>query len=139
MTQIDEFISRYRKEYDFYDQACRLAAQLIEQSIRSAGVRAMVTSRAKSPARLEEKVRQRNFEKHYVSVDDIHQDIVDLAGVRISLYFPAERSQVGKMIHQAFLVEDKEKEFRLVLIQATRSASLVIGPHITECAFVIVP
>jgi hypothetical protein len=48
MELIDEFIARYRKEYDFYDHAARLATQLLEQSLQSAGIRAIVTSRAKS-------------------------------------------------------------------------------------------
>ena len=30
MGLIEDFITRYRKEYDFYDQASRLAAQALE-------------------------------------------------------------------------------------------------------------
>jgi ppGpp synthetase/RelA/SpoT-type nucleotidyltranferase len=107
---IEQFIRRYRKEYDFYDEAARLAAQLLEQSLQSTGIRAIVTARAKSPDRLEQKVRQRNSDKHYQSVDDIYRDIVDLAGVRVALYFPGERGQVGKIATQLFSVE-KVKTF----------------------------
>ncbi|HEY6483079.1 MAG TPA: hypothetical protein VIY54_06085, partial [Steroidobacteraceae bacterium] len=46
------------KERDFYDQAARLAAQMAERALQSAGIRAIVTSRAKPLARLEEKVRK---------------------------------------------------------------------------------
>jgi ppGpp synthetase/RelA/SpoT-type nucleotidyltranferase len=108
---IEQFIGRYRKEFDFYDTAARLAAQLLEQNLQEAGIRAIVTARAKSPNRLEQKVRQRDREKHYESVEDIFRDIVDLAGVRIALYFPGERDQVGKVITRLFAIEGEPKDF----------------------------
>jgi ppGpp synthetase/RelA/SpoT-type nucleotidyltranferase len=108
---VDEFISRYRKEYDFFDEAARLAAQLLEQTLQNTGIRAIVTARAKSVIRLEQKIRQRHVSKHYQSADDIYRDIVDLAGVRVALYFPGERDQVGKIVTQLFLVEQPPKTF----------------------------
>jgi hypothetical protein len=63
MDLIERFIARYRKEYDFYDQACRLVAEKIEVSLQAAGIRSMVTFRARSIVRLEEKVRQRAGER----------------------------------------------------------------------------
>jgi hypothetical protein len=44
MDLIEQFVSRYRKEYDFYDQAARQGAQLVEQNLQTAGIRAIVTS-----------------------------------------------------------------------------------------------
>jgi ppGpp synthetase/RelA/SpoT-type nucleotidyltranferase len=111
VDQIEQFVGRYRKEYVFYDLAARLAAQLLEQTLQSAGIRAIVTARAKSPIRLEQKVRQRHLRKNYQSIDDIFRDIVDLAGVRIALYFPAERDQVGKIISQLFSLDGQPKSF----------------------------
>jgi hypothetical protein len=35
-------------------------------------------------------------------MDDIYADIADLAGVRVALYFPAERGQVGGIISRLF-------------------------------------
>jgi ppGpp synthetase/RelA/SpoT-type nucleotidyltranferase len=111
VTLIEEFVSRYRKEFDFYDQAARLVSHLVEQNLQSAGIRAMVTSRAKSPNRLQQKVEQRAEKKTYQTVEDIYRDIVDLAGVRIALYFPGERDQVGKMIRQLFILSAEPKNF----------------------------
>jgi ppGpp synthetase/RelA/SpoT-type nucleotidyltranferase len=108
---IAQFISRYRKEYDFYEQACRMAAQVLESSLQSAGIRAIVTSRAKNPTRLEDKVRQRAQSKNYGSVDEIYSDIVDLAGIRVALYFPAERDEVGKTIEELFELTVNPKKF----------------------------
>src|SRR5574341_1274205 len=111
MGLVEDFIARYRKEYDFYDQAARLVAQILEGRLQGAGIRSMVTSRAKAVSRLEEKVRKRNSSKNYASTDDIYNDIVDLAGVRVALYFPGERGQVDSMIKSLFSLAEPQKEF----------------------------
>ena len=108
---VSEFIARYRKEYDFYEQACRMVAQSLEANLRSAGVRAIVTSRAKNPTRLEAKVRQRALKRQYGTVSAIFDDIVDLAGVRVALYFPGERQEVGRIIEGLFDLTEAPKEF----------------------------
>jgi ppGpp synthetase/RelA/SpoT-type nucleotidyltranferase len=108
---IEDFIGRYRKEYDFYDQAGRLVAQILDANLQASGIRSMVTYRAKSVARLEEKVRQRYPSKHYMLVKDIYDDIVDLAGVRVALYFPAERVRVDSIIRSLFAVVGTPKDF----------------------------
>lgn len=97
MGVIEDFISRYKKEFDFYDQAARLTSQLLDTRLQAAGIRSIVTSRAKSAARLEPKVRARAHEKKYSTSEEIYNDIVDLAGVRVALYFPEQRDQLGKV------------------------------------------
>jgi len=112
MGLIEDFIARYTKEYDFYDQAGRLAARLLERDLQTAGVRSIVTSRAKSIARLQDKCRQREQDRGaYSSVDKIFDDIKDLAGVRVALYFPAEGGQVEGIINRLFHVAMTKREF----------------------------
>jgi ppGpp synthetase/RelA/SpoT-type nucleotidyltranferase len=65
----------------------------------------------KSLSRLAEKIRQRSEAKNYQSVDDIFKDVVDLAGIRIALYFPGEGSQVDKVIRLLFMLESDPKVF----------------------------
>lgn len=88
-----------------------MAAQVLDSNLQSAGVRAIVTSRAKNPTRLETKVKQRAIRKVYASLDEIYEDIVDLSGVRVALYFPAERKEVGRIIKSLFVLVDEPKEF----------------------------
>lgn len=88
-----------------------MVAQTLETNLRSAGVRAIVTSRAKNPARLEAKVKQRATKKKYIDVSAIFDDIVDLAGVRVALYFPGERQEVGRIIQSLFELTDEPREF----------------------------
>jgi ppGpp synthetase/RelA/SpoT-type nucleotidyltranferase len=111
MDLIDSFIARYRKEYDFYDQAARIVAQSLDLSLQTAGIRSMVTARAKSVARLEAKVRKRAMDKKYDALEDIYDDLVDLAGVRVALYFPGERDQVDTVVKNSFTVLGSPKIF----------------------------
>ena len=105
---IDDFMSRYEREYDYYQVVARLCGQRCETYLRNAGIRAMVTYRAKNHARLHEKLKQRYPAKEYQDVYAIYQDIVDLAGVRIALYFPGDSEEVGKYIKEAFeLINEK--------------------------------
>lgn len=108
---IDRFIERYRREYDFFDQAARLAYGQLEAALASSGIRAMVTYRAKKPDRLEKKLRQRFSEKLYNSTEDIYRDIADFAGVRVALYFPAERAEVEKIVREIFNLTSEPKSF----------------------------
>jgi ppGpp synthetase/RelA/SpoT-type nucleotidyltranferase len=85
---IDAFVSEYERQFDFWDASARTARGLLEAELSSSGLRAIVTSRAKSVDRLVEKLRQRDRETPYSSVAQISGDIADLAGVRVALYFP---------------------------------------------------
>ncbi|MFK0288787.1 GTP pyrophosphokinase family protein [Streptomyces sp. NPDC090499] len=111
MGLIEEFIERYVKEYDFYSQAARLVAQTLEKELHSTGIRCIVSYRAKDIDRLEDKCRQRAPKKRYRNVSDIFADIVDLAGVRVALYFPGEQEQVENLIAQLFTHLEGRKVF----------------------------
>ncbi|WP_330264181.1 RelA/SpoT domain-containing protein [Streptomyces griseorubiginosus] len=108
MEIVDQFIARYSKEYDFYSRAAQLVTQALERDLKESGVRCIVTYRAKDITRLEEKCRQRAPKKKYKTVEDIYEDIVDLAGVRIALYFPAEQDQVEKAVNRLFDLTEKK-------------------------------
>lgn len=109
---IEDFSDQYLREFDFYYAASLLAAQLIEVQLISKGIRAIVTFRAKNPSRLIDKIAKRAIEenKNYTNLKDIYQDIVDLAGVRIALYFNSERDEIEQIINDIFDVH-KKKEF----------------------------
>ncbi|MFG2901540.1 GTP pyrophosphokinase family protein [Streptomyces zaomyceticus] len=111
MSLIDEFMSRYAKEYDFYSQAARLSAQILERNLQTSGIRCIVTSRAKDPSRLAAKCRQRNQRAPYESIEKIYDDIVDLAGVRVALYFPGQQEQVDGIVKRIFRLMEPRKNF----------------------------
>jgi ppGpp synthetase/RelA/SpoT-type nucleotidyltranferase len=108
---VGEFVARFRREFDFYEQAGRIVAQRLEAQLESSGIRAIITSRAKNPKRLEVKARQRHLERNYQNADEIYADIVDLAGVRVSLFFPGEQAEVDKIIREHFQLSEVPKIF----------------------------
>jgi len=107
---IEKFMSHYLREYDFYQELAHLCAQQCESMLESNGIRAIVTFRAKRPDRLQEKITKRNIGRNYQNVDSIDQDIADMAGVRIALYFPGDHTEVSRLIINQFGVKDV-KEF----------------------------
>lgn len=46
--------------------------------------------------------------KNYASVEDVYEDIVDLAGTRVALYFPGQREQVGRLVEEIFVISQKK-------------------------------
>lgn len=110
MSIIDSFLLRYAKEYDFYNELAHQVAMICETIIQRSGIRAIVTYRAKKPDSLKEKLIKRNAAKKYQNIEHIYRDIVDLSGVRIAIYFPGDREEIGKLIESEFNTE-KIKRF----------------------------
>lgn len=108
MELINQFIEDYKSKFNYYDMAARLGAKLLEEALRSSGIRAMVTSRAKNPSRLKVKVEQRSRKRgvSYQTITEIYEDIADLSGVRVSLYFPGDREKADKVINTLFAVRE---------------------------------
>ena len=63
MDLINQFIDNYKKKFNYYESVGRLAAGQLEAVLRSSGIRAMVTYRAKNPGRLKSKVLRRNAKR----------------------------------------------------------------------------
>ncbi|WP_051296644.1 GTP pyrophosphokinase [Anaeroarcus burkinensis] len=109
---LDSFLEQYQHRRTLYQQGAEECAAKCEQVLAQNGIRALVTSRAKRVERLREKLYKREEEYRnsnngitkYKTFEDIEADIVDLAGVRISLYFPGDREEVHKIIHDCFSV-----------------------------------
>lgn len=104
MGVVEDFVGEYEREFDFWEASARTASGLLEAELASSGLRAIVTSRAKSVDRLLEKLHRRDSKVQYDSVSAIRDDIVDLAGVRVALYFPGQMDEVEKIIRSVLNV-----------------------------------
>lgn len=111
MDIISQFIENYKKKYTYYENVSRLAAGQLEEALQAAGIRAIVTSRAKNPGRLKAKAAHRNSlrESPYKTIREIYEDIVDLSGVRVSLYFPGDRDKTDALINDLFILLEKKQ------------------------------
>ncbi len=111
MGMIEDFIKQYVRELDYYSEVARIVEGRLKSALQSAGIRCIVTSRAKSIERLRTKCIQRNKAHHYSATEEIRADIADLAGVRVALYFPGERDEVDRIIGRLFNSLGERKEF----------------------------
>jgi ppGpp synthetase/RelA/SpoT-type nucleotidyltranferase len=107
---IEDFLEQYNRQYDYYTELARLGSNQLESELAKRGIKAIVSYRAKKPERLKGKLLQRNNNKEYNKVSDIFEDIVDLAGVRVALYFPSDRELVDEIVYELFSV-NKRKVF----------------------------
>lgn len=107
MSLIDDFIEQYNREYDYYENHARMIASKIEEQLFKKGIKAVINYRPKSEASLREKINNNNREKKYRSVVEIFHDIKDISGIKVSLYFPLDRSIIDELMHEAFIVEKK--------------------------------
>lgn len=110
-TVIDAFVKNYEHELDYFTEVANLAQDKLDQALQDAGIKAVVSARAKRPNRLEKKLRKREPKKRYQTFRDIYDDIIDLAGVRVALYFPADRERVGEIIDGLFASVRPAKHF----------------------------
>lgn len=108
MNVIEDFLEQYSRQYDYYSELAKIGSNLLEQELEKRGIKAIVSFRAKRPERLKLKLEQRNQESLYKTVEDIFEDIVDLAGVRVALYFPKDREVVEQIINDLFSVKKRK-------------------------------
>lgn len=85
------FVEQYEYRFDFYSNLAGKACQLCETALRQEGVRAISSFRAKNSERLETKPRQCVAWRREKGNEDaeaaISNELADVAGVRIALYF----------------------------------------------------
>ncbi len=105
---IQEFISQYKLEYDYFSNLAKKACDICDRDLSKYGIKAITSWRAKKPDSLSNKLAKRDKSKNYTSASDIRTDIADFAGVRIALYFPTEREEVDRLILNAFEVIAKK-------------------------------
>jgi len=99
---LHSFVEAYTRETAFYAKVASFAEERCRKTLGENGIPAIVTSRAKRPDRLLEKLKQRHAEKAYATTQEIYDDLFDLAGVRVALYFPGQEYQVVRLIQKAF-------------------------------------
>ena len=110
---VTEFLASYDSLFSSLKTLAEKVRSLCDQRLKDAQIKALVTSRVKSKESLEKKLEDRerqfqedhNGESPYHSQDDILNDIVDFAGVRISLYFPNHTEDVKDLIETTFEAE----------------------------------
>lgn len=104
---VDETVKRYIREYDRYKKLADIVFSICQNIVqKNLTIRATVQHRAKTPTSLAEKLKRST---KYKSVDNVFEEISDLAGVRIITYQEADRLKVVEEIQHVFVGRDNEK------------------------------
>lgn len=102
----NEFLTIYPDLIDGYEKVAKLCTNRCTSLLREAGIMTITSFRAKGTERLRDKLVKRTSEGHvYDSRDDVLADIVDLAGVRIALYYPGDVEEVSTIIRKHFIIQ----------------------------------
>jgi ppGpp synthetase/RelA/SpoT-type nucleotidyltranferase len=99
----EDFILQYEQRRSHYALRATRAEQICRDILSNHGIPAIVSSRAKCPLRLRQKLEERDVELHYATEADIYANIFDLSGVRIAVYLPSHIQKVSRLLQHAFI------------------------------------
>lgn len=102
---VDEFVERWPIEFHFWDiLAETVAAICTDEMIKKMKLKCHVNHRAKAQASLRKSIERRQATRGdvYRSREEIEKDMIDLAGVRITLAFPKDVEEVRKFVKDQF-------------------------------------
>ncbi len=105
---VEEFISHYERERFYFDQLAHNCADLCNAILVDAGIQASVTFRSKALTSLKNKLLDRNRDRDYKNAEEIRADIIDLAGVRISLLYLNDLRVVESLLSKKFQIIDSK-------------------------------
>ncbi|KAF7551365.1 hypothetical protein G7Z17_g5055 [Cylindrodendrum hubeiense] len=122
---IEIFMEDYIANYDYYARIAKISEDKCRILLDAYKIPAVITSRAKDPKRLHQKIIKRAYEyteqrknnptkreyineERYTSMEDIEADLCDLCGVRVALYFRDQEKVVGELIADGRFFDYKE-------------------------------
>lgn len=108
---VEKFVKNYVRARPLYAKAADVVRGELTDELIKRGIRAAITARAKSVNSLRDKMMKRDAMRPYNSTKDILEDIKDMAGVRVALFFPIDREAVGQIIAEMYDLARPPKEF----------------------------
>ncbi len=138
-TDIEAVCAEYTKTRSAFVDVASLVANLVSEALERAGIKHMVTSRAKAVPSLKRKL-QLDREKHTPQdfKDGVSPPLKDLSGCRVLLYLPKDRQPaidaiIGRFTgcteHWAVKDRDKESGYRAHHIHVTLAYAFPCGEH----------
>ena len=104
---IETFLKEYGRSYRHWKDLAARAKELCERKLLDKGIPAILSHRSKNCHFLERKLGiQELLNGGYKNQNLIREDIVDLAGIRIALFWPDQKSTVETAIKEIFRVKN---------------------------------
>ena len=120
---INKLIEDYSDHQDMYTKVAEFAYQICQRELQIKFVKAIITHRHKQPNSLKTKlkrIQQERLERGKTelrTIQEVRDNVCDLAGVRIALYFPNDADIVRDAINPTFNLNwnsggfEKQKEW----------------------------
>ncbi|KAF2103911.1 hypothetical protein NA57DRAFT_70123 [Rhizodiscina lignyota] len=121
-TTIVGFMETYADEWRSFAELAEKLEEHCRELLKERGILCIVTSRAKKAKSLQKKLDDRASEsnKVYHNPQAIYDDIVDIAGVRIALYYPND----GETVEELLVEEFKAVEVKVKVIDSPPTMKL---------------
>jgi ppGpp synthetase/RelA/SpoT-type nucleotidyltranferase len=117
---IEDFVASYEKHRDFYNHTAIAVRRICEAALERHHIPCLVSHRAKESASLRKKLYARQLLRghDYSSREEIKNEISDLAGVRIALYYPRHGEEVKRILDDKFTVVEEKTISRMGIDEA---------------------
>lgn len=103
--QIGAIVDSYRLQMARYEAAAKFVEQRLRREFRAAALPVLLSSRAKHPEDLREKLRRRADEPRYDFerlIGDVNRIVTDVAGCRVVVYDPRLEEVAARVVQHAF-------------------------------------
>ena len=113
--QIGRVIDTYRLQMARYEAAARFVEQRLRREFRAAALPVLLSSRAKHPEDLREKLRRRAADgdpryEFELLMSDVNRIVTDVAGCRAIVYDPRLEMPAAQVVQRAFVLEQDPDE-----------------------------
>jgi len=114
--QIGQIVDGYRLQMARYEAAAKFVEQRLRREFRVAGLPVLLSSRAKHPEDLRDKLRRRTTDgdARYEAgplMNNVNQIVTDVAGCRVIVYDPRLEHSAALVVQRAFFVGPGANEF----------------------------
>lgn len=104
-AQIEQIAQRYKLEMARYEGAARYVEQRLRRELREAAIPALLSSRAKHPVDVLEKLRRRAEDgryRHEALLANMNHVMTDVAGCRLIVYDPRQEAAAADLVQRTF-------------------------------------
>ncbi|HEX3474459.1 MAG TPA: RelA/SpoT domain-containing protein [Kofleriaceae bacterium] len=116
-AQIEQIVQRYRLEMARYDGAARFVEQRLRRELREAAIPALLSSRAKHPADVLDKLRRRADDgryRHEALLANMNHVMTDVAGCRLIVYDPRQESAAADIVRRTFSLWQAARSYEVL-------------------------
>jgi ppGpp synthetase/RelA/SpoT-type nucleotidyltranferase len=144
--QIEQIVDQYMKEMARYEGAARHVEQRLRREMREAAIPTLLSSRAKHPEDLREKLRRKRDDARYGLEQlrkNVNHVVTDVAGCRVIVYDPRQASVAANVVRRSLTlwaggksdeVLEKESGYKAthLLVQLDRDVDMTLHGAVCE-------